>query len=116
MNIKFFANSSRITRLLRVVLILAAATVGVMTAQAQTSADYTQGVTSLSSTQARIWFRPTTASAFVDIHYLTNGANQQNIRMTNNAGTWERVVSNLVSGTRIEYWFTYEPYRILVHL
>ena len=56
------------------------------------AADYTQGVTSIDTTQARIWFKPTTASALVDVHYLISGAPQQNFRMTNNAGTWEKTV------------------------
>src|SRR5205814_1214447 len=44
----------------------------------------------------------------VDVHYLVNGANQQNFRMTNNAGTWLQTVSNLATGTVLTYWFTYE--------
>jgi len=70
--------------------------------------DYTQGVTRLNTTQAQIWFKPTTPAAFVDVHYLINGGGQQNFRMTNNAGTWQQTVSNLTTGTVIQYWFTYE--------
>ncbi|GAB3860515.1 hypothetical protein GCM10027610_101580 [Dactylosporangium cerinum] len=72
------------------------------------SADYTQNVTTLNSTQAKISFHPTTPSALVDVHYLVNGVNQQNFRMADNGGTWEQTVSNLSSGTVLEYWFTYE--------
>src|SRR5690242_15820612 len=50
--------------------------------------DYTQSVTQLSPTQAQISFTPTTSAVYVDVHYLVNNANQQNVRMTNNAGTW----------------------------
>src|SRR5579859_3841175 len=74
----------------------------------QAAADYTQGVTSLNSTQVKIWFTPTTPSSLVDVHYLVNGANQQNFRMTNSNGTWQQTVSGLSSGTVLEYWFTYE--------
>lgn len=70
--------------------------------------DYTHGVTASSATQAKIWFTPTTLSALVDVHYLIAGIPQQNFRMTNNGGTWEKTVSNLSGGTHIEYWFTYE--------
>jgi glycosyl hydrolase family 64 (putative beta-1,3-glucanase)/carbohydrate binding protein with CBM56 domain len=90
---------------LTLVLILLAA---IPYAVAHAAADFTQGVTALSSTQVKIWFTPTTASTLVDVHYLNNGANQQNFRMTNNNGTWEQTVSNLSNGTVLEYWFTYE--------
>jgi hypothetical protein len=89
------------------VIALAAALLG-LPAPAQAAPDYTQGVTSLSATDARIWFTPTTASSLVDVHYLIGGQGQQNFRMTNNAGTWEKTVGGLASGTVIEYWFTYE--------
>lgn len=70
--------------------------------------DYTQSVTQLSATQAQISFTPTTAAIYVDVHYLVNSANQQNVRMTNNAGTWTQTVGSLANGTVLEYWFTYE--------
>jgi hypothetical protein len=91
--------------------ILVALVVGTMlsiTAPATAAVDYTQGVTSLNSTEAKIWFKPTTTSALVDVHYLIAGISQQNFRMTNNAGTWEKTVSGLTGGTVIDYWFTYE--------
>ncbi len=75
---------------------------------AYAATDYTQGVTSLGATQAKIWFKPTTASALVDVHYLIAGQPQQNFRMANNAGTWGQTVSALATGTVISYWFTYE--------
>ena len=52
------------------------------------SPDYTQSATQLNATQAQLSITPTTPAAYVDVHYLVNGAGQQNIRMTNNAGTW----------------------------
>jgi hypothetical protein len=72
------------------------------------AADYTQSVTQLSATDAQISFTPTTPALYVDVHYLVNGAGQQNFRMTNNAGTWQKTVSNLSTGTVLDYWFTYE--------
>jgi hypothetical protein len=72
------------------------------------SPDYTQSATQLSATQAQLSITPTTAAAYVDVHYLVNGGGQQNFRMTNNAGTWTQTVSSLTTGTVLEYWFTYE--------
>lgn len=72
------------------------------------SADYTQGVDVVSATEARIWFRPTTSSTLVDVHYLRDGANQQNFRMANNAGIWQQAVASLTAGSVLSYWFTYE--------
>jgi hypothetical protein len=75
---------------------------------AAASSDYTQSIASLNATQAQISFTPTTPALYVDVHYLINGAGQQNFRMTNNAGTWQQTISSLTTGTAIEYWFTYE--------
>lgn len=79
---------------------------GVVAAQAAT--DFTQSVTALNATQAQISFTPSTPSSLVDVHYLVNGANQQNFRMTNNGGTWQQTISGLTTGTVLTYWFTYE--------
>ncbi|QDN92759.1 glycoside hydrolase family 64 protein [Streptomyces sp. RLB3-6] len=75
---------------------------------AKAAADYTQGVTSTGSGSVQIWFKPTTPASLVDVHYLSAGAGQQNFRMANNAGTWQRNVSGLPCGFTLEYWFTYE--------
>jgi hypothetical protein len=75
---------------------------------AAATADYAQSVAQLNATQAQISFTPTTPSTYVDVHYLINGAGQQNLRMTNNAGTWQQTVISLTTGTAVEYWFTYE--------
>ncbi|MFE1318172.1 hypothetical protein [Kitasatospora phosalacinea] len=75
---------------------------------ASAAADYTQSATQLNATQLKIAFTPTTPALYVDVHYLVNGANQQNIRMTDTAGTWTWTVSSLATGNAVEYWFTYE--------
>jgi hypothetical protein len=72
------------------------------------SSDYTQSVSQTSATQATITFIPTTPAAYVDAHYLVNGANQQNVRMTVSGNTWTWTVGSLTTGSSIEYWFTYE--------
>jgi hypothetical protein len=78
------------------------------TGTAAAAADFTQSVTQLNATQAQISFTPTTTALYVDVHYLVNSANQQNFRMTDNAGTWQQTVSSLSTGSALEYWFTYE--------
>ncbi|WP_405010131.1 chitobiase/beta-hexosaminidase C-terminal domain-containing protein [Kitasatospora sp. NBC_01539] len=70
--------------------------------------DYTQSVAATSTTQAKISFTPTTAAVYVDVHYLVNAANQQNVRMVNGSGTWTHTVSGLATGNVLDYWFTYE--------
>ncbi len=72
------------------------------------ASDYTQSVSQLSTAQAQITFTPTTAAAYVDTHYLVDGANQQNVRMTDTSGTWTWTVGSLTNGSVLEYWFTYE--------
>jgi endoglucanase Acf2 len=71
------------------------------------SGPYTQGVTVLSSSQAQVWFRPTTSDSWVDIHYTVAGGAQQNVRMTNNNGTWQQTITGLANGNVISYSFTY---------
>ncbi|MFF7158525.1 chitobiase/beta-hexosaminidase C-terminal domain-containing protein [Streptomyces sp. NPDC008139] len=101
----------RVVALLGALVLVLAGIIGltqtVGTASADAS-DYTQSVAQLNATQAQITFKPTTAAAYVDVHYLVNGANQQNVRMTNNAGVWTQTVSSLTTGTVLDYWFTYE--------
>ncbi|MEU7477883.1 chitobiase/beta-hexosaminidase C-terminal domain-containing protein [Lentzea sp. NPDC042327] len=75
---------------------------------ASAAADYTQNVTSVSTSEARINFTPTTPALYVDVHYLITNTPQQNFRMTNNGGTWQKSVGSLSAGTVVEYWFTYE--------
>ncbi|MFG2998661.1 glycoside hydrolase family 64 protein [Streptomyces sp. NPDC048340] len=73
------------------------------------AADYTQGVTGQGSGSVRIWFRPTAPAGLVDVHYLPGGGlGQQNFRMADNAGTWQKDVTGPAAGSTLEYWFTYE--------
>ncbi|MCU1681851.1 MAG: hypothetical protein JWQ81_2590 [Amycolatopsis sp.] len=88
-----------------VVLLAVAGLGGTATAAAP---DFNQSVTQLNATQAKISFTPTTPAVYVDVHYLVNSANQQNVRMTNSSGTWVQTVSSLTTGSALEYWFTYE--------
>ncbi|MEV8515115.1 chitobiase/beta-hexosaminidase C-terminal domain-containing protein [Dactylosporangium sp. NPDC051484] len=93
------------------VAVAASAVVVVLAGTASPAAaadDYTQSVTQLNATQAQISFTPTTPARYVDVHYLSPNSGQQNFRMTDNAGTWQRTVSSLSSGFVLEYWFTYE--------
>ncbi|HEY0195694.1 MAG TPA: chitobiase/beta-hexosaminidase C-terminal domain-containing protein, partial [Kofleriaceae bacterium] len=75
---------------------------------AYAATDYTQSASTVSATQALLSFTPTTSAAYVDVHYLSPADGQQNIRMTNNAGTWQYTVGGLSTGFVLEYWFTYE--------
>jgi hypothetical protein len=72
---------------------------------------FTQGVTSLSSSQARFWFQPNGWTAgYVILHYTIPGQAQQNVNMTFNSSTsrWEYTVSGLSSGQTVTYSFTYQ--------
>jgi hypothetical protein len=95
--------------LVALVATLALSGAGVVTAvQAQAAVDYTQGVTQLNATQAKIWFTPTVPSTLVDVHYTFPGQSQQDFRMTNNGGTWEKtILQQLATGTVVTYWFTF---------
>ncbi|MEC3981462.1 chitobiase/beta-hexosaminidase C-terminal domain-containing protein [Amycolatopsis sp. H20-H5] len=70
--------------------------------------DYTQSVAQLSAAQAQISFTPATTALYVDVHYAVNSSGQQNLRMTNNSGTWQQTVGSLATGSVLDYWFTYE--------
>ncbi len=75
------------------------------------SGSFAQGVTSLTSTQARFWFQPCGWTAgYVILHYSIPGQAQQNVNMTYNSSTarWEYTVSGLSSGQVITYSFTYQ--------
>src|SRR4051812_28373512 len=75
---------------------------------AEAAVDYTRGVTATGATRAKIWFRPTVSSTLVDVHYTFPGQSQQDFRMTDNGGTWEKTIpQSLVAGTVVTYWFTY---------
>ncbi|MEU6849634.1 chitobiase/beta-hexosaminidase C-terminal domain-containing protein [Actinacidiphila alni] len=101
----------RAVALLGAVILVLAGILGLTQTAGTASADasdYTQSVTQLSTTQAKITFTPTTAAAYVDAHYLVNNANQQNVRMTNTSGVWTWTVNSLATGNVLDYWFTYE--------
>ncbi|SEN29880.1 glycosyl hydrolase [Lihuaxuella thermophila] len=70
--------------------------------------NYSQTVTKINSTEVKCAFTPTTPSTFVDIHYKVNNGELQNFRMTNNNGTWEKVVGGLNAGDVIDYFYTYD--------
>ncbi|GAA5023682.1 chitobiase/beta-hexosaminidase C-terminal domain-containing protein [Kitasatospora paranensis] len=102
---------ARRVRLLLAVLALLFGGVGLTSVAGTATAaspDYTQSVTATSATQALISFTPTTPALYVDVHYLVNSANQQNIRMVNGSGTWTWTVGGLATGNVLDYWFTYE--------
>ncbi len=72
---------------------------------------FTQGVNSLSSSQALFWFQPSGWTAgYVILHYTVPGQAQQNVNMTYNSSTarWEYTVSGLSPGQTITYSFTYQ--------
>ncbi|HUG25525.1 glycoside hydrolase family 64 protein [Piscinibacter sp.] len=79
-------------------------------AQAQSAADYTQGV-DVSGSTAKIWFKPTsTQTTWVDVHYQHNGGAVQSLRMTFNAsaGRMEQdVLTPVATGDSLSYRFTY---------
>ncbi|MGK4591518.1 chitobiase/beta-hexosaminidase C-terminal domain-containing protein [Amycolatopsis sp. w19] len=86
--------------------LLIAAGLGGATAAA---ADYSQSAASLNATQAQFSFTPASPARYVDIHYTgVPGVGQQNVRMTDNGGTWRHTVGSLSAGTVLDYWFTYE--------
>ena len=78
--------------------------------QAQTAADYTQGVT-VSGTTATINFNPTSSTTtWTDVHYTVNGGALQNLRMARNASTGaetQQVLQAVSTGNVIAYSFTY---------
>jgi Beta-1,3-glucanase/Peptidase inhibitor family I36 len=73
--------------------------------QAQTAADYTQGVDGGAPT-ATLWLRSNVASSWVDVHYQINGGGQQNLRMNTANGRFETPVA-VSNGQVISYFFTY---------
>ncbi|MET0236008.1 MAG: chitobiase/beta-hexosaminidase C-terminal domain-containing protein [Kibdelosporangium sp.] len=95
-------------RLARRALAVAAAVTLLLNGGPALAADYAQSVAPLNATQAQISFTPTTAALYVDVHYTSASSGQQNVRMTNNGGTWQHTVGSLTSGYVMDYWFTYE--------
>ncbi|MEV8093449.1 glycoside hydrolase family 64 protein [Kitasatospora sp. NPDC085879] len=87
-------------------LLLGALLAGVHSAAA--AGDYTRSAEPAGAGLVRFRFVPVAPSALVDVHYLVNGAGQQNFRMDNAAGTWTKTTAPLPEGARLDYWFTYE--------
>ncbi|GAB3878680.1 chitobiase/beta-hexosaminidase C-terminal domain-containing protein [Kibdelosporangium lantanae] len=97
-----------VRRRLGVIAAVAALTTA-LSASTATAADYTQSVAQLNASQAQVLFTPTAPAKYVDLHYTgVPGVGQQNVRMLENAGTWQYTVGSLTNGTTLDYWFTYE--------
>lgn len=73
------------------------------------SSTFTQTV-AYSGTTGTISFKPGWTSQYVDVHYKLNAGSQLNYRMTYNSTTaaWEQKITSLASGTKVDYFFTYE--------
>lgn len=72
---------------------------------------FTQGVSSVSSNQAQLWFQPSGWTAgYVIAHYSVAGGTQQNVNMTYNSSTsrWEYTIGGLSANQTINYSFTYQ--------
>ena len=72
---------------------------------------FTQGVNSLSGSQAQVWFQPNGWTAgYVILHYTVVGQVQQNVNMSYNsgAGQWQYTDGGLSSGQSMTYSFTYQ--------
>jgi hypothetical protein len=81
------------------------------TATTSGSSDYTQGVSSLNSTQALAWFTANGFTAgYVILHYTPPGLGQQNVNMTYNSttGRWEYTIGGLTTGAVVSYNFSYQ--------
>jgi serine/threonine protein kinase len=73
------------------------------------SLGFTQGVNSVSPSQAQFWFAPNGwQAAYVILHYTDTGQVQQNIQMASNGNLWQYTVSGLNSAQTITYWFSYQ--------
>ena len=78
-----------------VLLALMISILGFSSVQALT---FTLGVTSVNSTRALFWFKPSGATcSYVILHYTVSNATQQNVYMTYSSITaqWEYTVSGL---------------------
>jgi len=72
---------------------------------------YTHGGEVVSTTSAKLYFKPNGWTAgYVIVHYTVNGGGQQNVNMTYNSSTgrWEYTITGLSSGATINYGFTYQ--------
>ena len=72
------------------------------------STEYTRGV-EVAGTTATVWFKPSVAIQWVDVHYTLAGGGQQNVRMAYNSGAarYETRVAPVASGQVLNYAYTY---------
>jgi len=78
---------------------------------APTGSDFTQSVSSVSTSQALVRFRPSGWTAgYVIVHYQFANTVQQNVNMTYTSGTgsWQYTIGGLSLETVIYYSFTYQ--------
>ncbi len=77
-------------------------------AAVQSASDYTHGV-SASGTTGTLWFAPTGSNnSWVDAHYNVAGGDQQNLRMSYNAGNGHYETTFAASnGSAVSYFFIY---------
>lgn len=84
---------------------------GIHKAHADAGSNFSQGASSISSSQALFWFQPSSWTAgYVILHYNQPNVPQQNVNMTYNNGTarWEYTARGMSSGQGITYFFTYQ--------
>lgn len=84
--------------------------IGIMGVSAQ-ALTFTTGVTSIGSTGALFWFKPSDGTCnSVVLHYQVSGASQQNVNIGYNISTsqWEYPVGCLIPGQTVTYNFTYD--------
>jgi hypothetical protein len=62
----------------------------------------------IDATTIEFRFTSNSNAAWVDVHYLVDGANQQNFRMAKGGNLHTKSVTGLSPGKVITYWFTYE--------
>jgi hypothetical protein len=81
------------------------------TATATPGSGFSQGASSVSSTQGQFWFQPGGWTAgYVILHYVVPGQAQQNVNMAYNSSTarWAYTAGGMSSGQVITYSFTYQ--------
>lgn len=70
--------------------------------------DYSSEIVKIDATTIEFRFTSNSNAAWVDVHYLVDGANQQNFRMAKGGNLHTKSVTGLSPGKVITYWFTYE--------
>ena len=71
---------------------------------------FSQGINSLSSSQAQFWFAPNGwTAAYVIVHYTSTSQPQQNFQMSSDGtGLWQYTANGFQATQTITYWFTYQ--------